>query len=80
MGAIDRMGNGRMRGLLVEVVWRFRRWQPQWQAAQRTKVKLADGTSMRKQTVVALARQLAIDLWRWRTSRCTLAKLGWVAA
>ena len=69
VGAIDRMGNGRMRGLLVEVVWRFRRWQPQWQAAQRTKVKLADGTSMRKQTS-----------WRRRTSLCTLAELGWEAA
>jgi transposase len=80
VGAIDRMGNGRMRALLVEAVWRFLRWQPQWPAAQRMKVKLADGTSMRKKTVVALARQLAVDLWRWRTGRCTLAELGWVAA
>ena len=31
-------------------------------------------------TVVALARQLAIDLWRWRTGRCTMADLGWIAA
>ena len=80
VGAIDRMGNGRMRALLVEAVWRFLRWQPEWKAAQRMKVKLADGTSMRKKTVVALARQLAVDLWRWRTGRCTLAELGWVAA
>jgi transposase len=77
VGAIDRMGNGRMRALLVEAVWRFLRWQPEWKAAQRMKVKLADGTSMRKKTVVALARQLAVDLWRWRTGRCTLAELGW---
>ena len=26
---------------------------------------------------VALARQLAIDLWRWRTGRATAAELGW---
>jgi hypothetical protein len=32
---------------------------------------------MRKKTVIALARQLAIDLWRWRTGRCTMAELGW---
>ena len=44
------------------------------------KVKLADGRSMRKKTVIALARLLAIDLWRWRTGRATLADLGWVAA
>ena len=26
------------------------------------------------------ARALAVDLWRWRTGRCTMAELGWVAA
>jgi len=80
VGSIDRLGNGRVRAILVEAVWRFLRWQPQWQAAQRMKVKLADGPALRKKTVVALARQLAIDLWRWRTNRCTFADLGWVAA
>ena len=38
------------------------------------------GSAMRKKTVVALARLLAIDLWRGRTGRATLADLGWVAA
>jgi len=33
-----------------------------------------------EKTVIALARQLAIDLWRWRTGRCTLAELGWIPA
>jgi transposase len=80
LGSIDRMGNGRVRALLVEAVWRFLRWQPGWKAALRMKVKLADGTSMRKKTVIALARQLAIDLWRWRTGRCTMEDLGWIAA
>jgi transposase len=80
LGSIDRMGNGRVRCLLVEAVWRFLKWQPQWHAAQRMKVKLAEGSAMRKKTVVALARLLAIDLWRWRTGRATFADLGWVAA
>jgi hypothetical protein len=44
------------------------------------KIKLAAGTAMKKKTVIALARQLAIDLWRWRTGRATLADLGWLAA
>jgi hypothetical protein len=74
------MGNGRVRTVLVEAVWRFLRCQPQWQAAQRMKVKLAQGSAMRKKTVVALARLLAIDLWRWRTGRATMEALGWVAA
>jgi len=80
MGSIDRMGNGRVRCLLVEAVWRLLRWQPNWVAAQRMKVKLASGGALRKKTVVALARLLAIDLWRWRTGRATFADLGWVAA
>ncbi len=80
VGSIDRMGNGRVRTVLVEAVWRFLRWQPGWKAAQRLKVKLTSGTALKKKTVIALARQLAIDLWRWRTGRCTLEELGWVAA
>jgi transposase len=80
VGGIDRMGNGRIRCLLVEAVWRFLKWQPGWKAAQRMKVKLAAGTAMKKKTVIALARQLAVDLWRWRTGRCTMTDLGWVAA
>jgi len=80
LGSIDRMGNGRVRCLLVEAVWRFLRWQPEWKAAQRMKVKLAEGSAMKKKTVVALARLLAIDLWRWRTGRADFADLGWVAA
>jgi transposase len=80
VGCIDRMGNGRVRTLLVEAVWRFIKWQPGWKAAQKMKVKLSAGTAMRKKTVIALARQLAVDLWRWRTGRNTMEELGWVAA
>jgi transposase len=35
VGSIDRMGNGQVRSLLVEAVWRFLKWQPNWKAAQR---------------------------------------------
>jgi len=80
LGSIDRMGNGRLRTLLVEAVWRFLRWQPGWKVAQRMKVKLAGGAALKKKTVVALARLLAIDLWRWRTGRATMEELGWVKA
>jgi transposase len=80
LGSIDRMGNGRVRALLVEAVWRFLQWQPDWKAAHKMKIKLRGGTAMKKKTFVALARQLAIDLWRWRTGRCSMADLGWIAA
>jgi transposase len=80
VGSIDRLGNGRVRTLLVEAVWRFLQWQPNWKAALKMKTKLGAGTAMKKKTVIALARQLAIDLWRWRTGRCTMAELGWIPA
>jgi transposase len=80
VGGIDRLGNGRVRALLVEAVWRFLQWQPNWKAALKMKTKLGAGTAMKKKTVIALARQLAIDLWRWRTGRCTMAEMGWIPA
>ena len=77
LGCIDRMGNGRVRSILVETVWRLLVWQPLWISARKMKLKLLDGPAMRKKAVVALARQLAIDLWRWRTGRASLGDLGW---
>ena len=67
-----------MRVLLVEAVWRLLRWQPGWHARQKLLAKLKHGASLKKKIAVALARQLAIDLWRWRTGRATAAELGWV--
>lgn len=77
---IDRMGNGKVRAVLVEAVWRFLKWQPGWKAALKIKDRLRAGQAVKKKTVVALARQLAVDLWRWRTGRATLPDLGWVPA
>ena len=77
-GHIDRHGNKQVRVLLVEAVWRLLRWQPFWHARQKFLQKLKHGASLKKKIAVALARQLAIDLWRWRTGRATAAELGWV--
>ncbi|HZD06845.1 MAG TPA: IS110 family transposase, partial [Candidatus Limnocylindrales bacterium] len=76
-GSIDRHGNKHVRTLLVEAVWRLLRWQPGWHARQKYLEKLKHGQSLKKKMAVALARQLAIDLWRWRTGRATAAELGW---
>src|SRR5207249_10736802 len=76
-GAIDRHGNKHLRVLLVEAVWRLLRWQPHWHARQKYLQKLRHGASLKKKIAVALARQLAIDLWRWRTGRATAAELDW---
>jgi transposase len=79
-GHIDRHGNKHVRVLLVEAVWRLLRWQPGWHARQKYLQKLMHGASLKKKIAVALARQLAIDLWRWRTGRTTAAELGWTLA
>jgi transposase len=75
-GSIDRHGNKHVRTLLVEAVWRLLKWQPHWHARQKYLGKLKVGASLKKKMAVALARQLAIDLWRWRTGRATAAELG----
>lgn len=76
-GVIDRYGNKHLRVLLVEAVWRLLRWQPNWHARQKYLYKLRHGASLKKKMAVALARQLAIDIWRWRTGRATADELGW---
>jgi transposase len=76
-GHIDRHGNKHVRVLLVEAVWRLLKYQPGWHARQKFLQKLLHGASLKKKMAVALARQLAIDLWRWRTGRATAAELGW---
>jgi transposase len=76
-GSIDRHGNAHVRVLLVEAVWRLLRWQPGWHARLKYLQRLKHGASLKKKMAVALARQLAIDLWRWRTGRATAAELGW---
>jgi transposase len=76
-GPIDRHGNKHLRVLLVEAVWRLLRWQPNWHARQKYLQKLRHGASLKKKIAVALARQLAIDIWRWRTGRASAAELGW---
>ena len=75
-GAIDRHGNKHVRTLLVEAVWRLLKWQPNWHARRKYLEKLKVSRSLKKKMAVALARQLAIDLWRWRTGRATAAELG----
>ena len=80
---ITKHGNARLRYLLIELAWRMVRFQPQCRAVQKWKhILLASGmhSRKRKQAIVALARQLAVDLWRWQTGRVTPQQLGWQMA
>jgi transposase len=73
-GAITKHGNPRLRHLLVEAVWRLLTWQPDYPPLRL--LRSAVGQRARKRAVVAVARRLAIDLWRIHTGQCTAEQLG----
>jgi transposase len=72
-GSIDKQGNPRVRRLLIEAVWRLLLWQPQYPPLER--LRQAKGQRARKRAVVAVARRLAIDLWRLAKGRTTPEKV-----
>jgi len=73
-GSINRYGNPRVRALLIELVWRLARWQPDYPPVQALVQRLAKGAARRK-CAVAAARRLAVDLWRLATGQTTPEKL-----
>jgi transposase len=83
-GSINKHGNPRLRHALVEAVWRLMRLQPGWKRLEKVleKLKALEGKKApnKKKIAVALARELAVDLWRLNTGRTTLAELGLIAA
>lgn len=73
-GGINRHGNPRVRHQLIEAVWRMERWQPNY--APLKILREAKGSRWRRRAAVAVARRLAIDLWRIDTGQCTPEQLG----
>jgi hypothetical protein len=56
------------------------RFQSQYPPVQKRLGILAKGSpalgAVRKKAIVAVARRLAVDLWRLHTGRCTTEQLG----
>lgn len=79
-GHVTKHGNPRLRAALVECAWRLVRFQPQYPPVQRRLHLLAKGAkatgAVRKKAIVAVARRLAVDLWRIDTGQCSAEKLG----
>ena len=73
-GSINRHGNPRVRALLIELVWRLVRWQPDYPPVRTLVAGIARGAARRK-AAVAAARKLAVDLWRLATQQTTPEKL-----
>ena len=77
---VTKHGNPRLRAALVELAWRLVRFQPNYKPIRKwneilRKGALATGAA-RKKAIVAVARQLAVDLWRIRTGRVQAEQLG----
>lgn len=78
-GSINKHGNPRVRTVLVEGMWRLIQFQPDYCRVKKWKPLLLDPKTTRakrKQIIVALGRQFAVDWWRVRTGRCRAADLG----
>ena len=63
---IAKAGNKRARWVLVELAWSWLRYQPDSAMAKWFKERFAHGGKrLRRIGIVALARRLAIALWRY---------------
>jgi len=80
-GSITKHGHRQLRALLIELAWRLVRFQPHYRAVRKwAGVLCRPGASAarRKKAIVAVARQLAVDLWRLACGQVTAAELGLV--
>ena len=63
---ISKAGNRWIRGMVVEIAWLWRRYQPQSELSKWYEREYGHGNSrMRRIGIVALARKLLIELWRY---------------
>ena len=79
-GSVTKHGNPRLRAALVECAWRMVRFQPHYPPVKKRLHLLAKGAhatgAQRKKAIVAVARHLAVDLWRIHTGRNSAQQLG----
>lgn len=77
---ITKAGNVRLRTLLIELAWRMVIYQSRSKLIQRWAGVLLNPKAhrrARKRAIVAVARRLLVDLWRWQTGRVSPEQLGW---
>lgn len=78
-GSITKTGNPRCRHALGELAWRALQFQPGYWVVKKFHDRLAKAKARsvaRKKIIVAMARLIAVDLWRLYTGQTTAAKLG----
>ncbi len=77
--SITKAGNRWLRTDLVELSWRRLLYQPDYYLMQKWRPILLNPKAharARKRAIVAFARQLFVDLWRWKTGRRTPNSAG----
>jgi len=78
--SITKAGNRRLSACLIECAWRMVVQQPEYWLVKKWREVLLNSKvhlRRRKKAIVAFARQLLIDIWKWKTGKVTPEKLGW---
>jgi len=78
-GSITKTGTSRGRHALLELAWRALQFQPDYWVVKKFKSKIEQAkprSVLRKKLIVAMARLIAVDLWRLYTGQTTMVKLG----
>jgi transposase len=77
LGSITKVGVPAIRRILTEMVWRMILFQPEYKAVQKWREVLAGSNrGLKKKAVVAIGRQLVVDIWRLQTGRISAKELG----
>ncbi len=78
-GSITKTGNPRGRYYLIELAWRVLNFQPDYWVVKKFQARLQQAkprSVARKKIIVAMARLIAVDLWRLYTGQTTAKRLG----
>ena len=78
---ITKAENRRLRTELVELSWRLLLYPPDDYLVKKwgfVRNSPKAHSRARKRAIIAFARQLLLDLWRWKTGRRTSEQFGWI--
>jgi transposase len=77
LGSITKVGVPAIRRIITEMVWRMILFQPEYKAVQKWREVLkGSNRGLKKKAVVAIGRQLIVDIWRLQTGRISAQELG----
>jgi transposase len=77
LGSITKVGVPAIRRIITEMVWRMILFQPEYKAVQKWREVLkGSNRGLKKKAVVAIGRQLMVDIWRLQTGRISAQELG----